>query len=89
MKLQQVLSSLNQIEKSKFINNLDKLCTDAEADNEHVTKTLEKLNRQIKDASGSEITQLFQIVSKDFERSVKEQLSLSDASVALLVSAHP
>jgi len=86
MKLQQVLSSLNQIEKSKFINNLDKLCSVAESGNEHVTKTLEKINRQIKEASGSEITQLFQVVSSEYKRSVKEQLSLSGASVALLVN---
>jgi hypothetical protein len=86
MKLQQVLSSLNQIEKSKFINNLDKLCSIAESENEHITKTLEKINRQIKDASGSEITQLFQVVSKEFKDSVKEQLELSGASVALLVN---
>lgn len=86
MKLQQVLSSLNQIEKSKFINNLDKLCTIAELGNEHVSKTLDKMNRQIKDASGSEITQLFQIVSEDFKESLKEQLALSGPSVALLVN---
>jgi len=86
MKLQQVLSSLNQIEKSKFINKLDKLCVAAESNNAHVTKTLEKMNRQIKEASGSEITQLFQAVSKDFAESIKQQLALSDASVALLVN---
>lgn len=86
MKLQQVLSSLNQIEKSKFINNLDKLCTVSESGSEYVTKNLEKINRQIKDASGSEITKLFQVVSSDFKASVKEQLELSGASVALLVN---
>lgn len=65
---------------------MDKLCAVAESGNEHVTKTLEKMNRQIKEASGSEITQLFQAVSKDFAESVKQQLALSDASVALLVN---
>ncbi|MBU2887456.1 hypothetical protein KO507_16945 [Gilvimarinus agarilyticus] len=86
MKLQQVLSSLNQIEKSKFINNLDKLCAIAESGNEDVTKTLEKINRQIKEASGREVTQLFQAIANEYQQSVKEQLSLSGASVALLVN---
>lgn len=86
MKLQQVLSILNQIEKSKFINCLDKLCCSAESCNSTVSKTLDKVNRQIKDASGSEITQLFNAVREEFKQNISEQISLSGASMALLVN---
>ena len=86
MKLQQVLSSLNQIEKSKFITCLDRLCSSAETCNESVTKTLDKINRQIKDASGSEITQLFSAVSTEYRAFIEVQLSLAGAPMALLVN---
>lgn len=86
MKLHQVLSSLNQIEKSKFINCLDRLCSSAEACNESVSKTLDKINRQIKDASGSEVTQLFNAVSAEYKTLLEAQLSMAGASMALLIN---
>ncbi len=86
MKLNQVLSSLNQIEKSKFINLLDRLCSSAESGNATVSETLDRVNRQIKDASGSEITQLFNAVKDEFKKTVSEQISLSGASTRLLVN---
>ncbi|MCH8493355.1 MAG: hypothetical protein LAT53_08995 [Idiomarina sp.] len=86
MKLQQALSSLNQIEKSKFINCLDRLCSSAESCNKTVSDTLDKVNRQIKDASGSEITQLFNAVNNDFQKNISEQISMSGASMSLLVN---
>jgi len=86
MKLNQVLSSLNQIEKSKFINLLDRLCSSAESGNSMVSETLDRVNRQIKDASGSEITQLFNAVKNDFEQTISEQISLFGASTRLLVN---
>lgn len=86
MKLSHVLSVLNQIEKSKFITCLDKLCSSAAAADEVLSKALSKVNRQIKDASGSEITHLFNAVATQYKDSVKEKLALCDASMALLVN---
>lgn len=86
MKLNQILSTLNQIEKSKFITCLDKLCLSAASGDEDISKALNKVNCQIKDASGSEITQLFKAVSSQYKNSVCEKLLLCDASMALLVN---
>ncbi|MCH8529741.1 MAG: hypothetical protein LAT65_02705 [Saccharospirillum sp.] len=86
MKLNQVLSTLNQIEKSKFINLLDRLCVSAESCNITVSETLDKVNRQIKDASGSEITQLFNAVNSEFRKAISEQIAMSGASMRLLVN---
>jgi hypothetical protein len=86
MKLSQVLSSINQIEKSKFISCLDKLCTTAAETDKVLAKSIERIDGQIKNASGSEITQLFNAVSRHFKASVKEQLAMADAQIALLVN---
>ncbi len=56
MKLNQVLSSLNQVEKSKFISCLDKLCSGAMLNDHQLEKSVSKINGHIKNASGSEIT---------------------------------
>ena len=58
MKLNQVLSIVNQVDKSKFIISLDKLCFDAAKSNNKLTKTIDKIDGKIKSASGSEITHL-------------------------------
>ncbi|ALS97557.1 hypothetical protein [Lacimicrobium alkaliphilum] len=86
MKLSQVLSSINQIEKSKFISCLDRLCSNAAQTDKVLAKSIERIDGQIKNASGSEITQLFNAVSKHFKTSVKEQLAMADAQIALLVN---
>jgi hypothetical protein len=86
MKLQQVLSSINQIEKSKFITCLDKLCTSAEKSNKSISEALKKVNKQIKDASGVEITQLFNAVSSDYKCSIQSQLAMAGASTGLLIN---
>lgn len=86
MQLQQALVTLNQIEKSKFINCLDKLCTLAAAGNKTVSDTLDKVNRQIKDASGSQVTQLFYAVKDDFKQQLANEIAMSDASLDLMVN---
>lgn len=86
MKLQQALASLNQIEKSKFINCLDKLCSSAAKGNKAIAATLDSVNRQIKDASGSEVTQLFQAVRTEFKQQLASEIALSDASLSLMVN---
>ncbi|WP_197412076.1 hypothetical protein [Rheinheimera sp. EpRS3] len=51
-----------------------------------LSQALGKVNRQIKDASGSEITHLFNAVATQYKNSVREKLALCDASMALLVN---
>jgi len=86
MKLNQVLSIANQVEKSKFITNLDKLCFDAAKNNEKLAKRIENIDGQIKNASGSEITQLYSAVRDFFKASVKEQIMMNSAQINLLVN---
>lgn len=86
MKLNQVLSIINQVEKSKFITSLDKLCLDAAKSDKKLAKSIEKIDGQIKNASGSEITQLYCAVRDFFKVSVKEQILMNSAQTNLLVN---
>ncbi|AXV67340.1 hypothetical protein D0907_18705 (plasmid) [Pseudoalteromonas lipolytica] len=86
MKLNQVLSIVNQVEKSKFISCLDRLCSDAAKNNKKLAKTIDNIDGQIKNASGSEITQLFNTVRDFFKESVKEQILMSSAQLNLLIN---
>ena len=86
MKLNQVLSIVNQVEKSKFITSLDKLCLDAAKNNKKLAKTIENIDGQIKNASGSEITQLYFAVKDFFKIAVKEQILMNSAQINLLVN---
>jgi hypothetical protein len=62
MKLSSILSTVNQVEKSKFINFLDRICTDAITHDKELAKRVNNLDGQIKNASSVEITQLFSLV---------------------------
>lgn len=86
MKLFQVLTTLNQIEKSKFITCLDKLCSAAESCDADLSERLTKMNKQIKEASGSEITNLFNTVKPHFYAHLTQQLAMAGPSVLLLVN---
>jgi uncharacterized FlaG/YvyC family protein len=86
MKLNQVLSIVNQVEKSKFISCLDRLCSDAAKNNKKLAKAIDNIDGQIKNASGSEVTQLFNTVRDFFKGSVKEQILMSSAQLNLLVN---
>lgn len=86
MKLSQVLSNINQVEKSKFISCLDRLCSSAMHKDKKLENSVNKLDGQIKNASGSEITSLFNLVSSYFSESIREQISLSNAQTKLLVN---
>jgi hypothetical protein len=86
MKLNQVLSTVNQVEKSKFITSLDKLCLDAAKSNKKLAKTIENIDGQIKNASGSEITLLYFAVKDFFKVAVKEQILMNSAQINLLVN---
>lgn len=86
MKMQQVLSSVNQIEKAKFINFLDKLCCSAKSNNKVLSDALDGITRQIKDAPSAEISRLFEAVKNDFKLHLTKQISMSGASLKLLVN---
>lgn len=86
MKLSNILSTVNQVEKSKFINFLDRICSDAITHDKDLAKRVSKLDGQIKNASSSEITQLFSVVLPYFERTVREQLAMNGAQATLLVN---
>jgi hypothetical protein len=86
MKLNQVLSIVNQVEKSKFITSLDKHCSDAATNNKKLSKTIDNIDGKIKNASGTEITQLFYAVRDFFKSSIKEQILMNSAQINLLVN---
>ncbi|WP_246261368.1 hypothetical protein [Alteromonas ponticola] len=86
MKLANVLSIVNQVEKSKFINAIDRICSDAVKHDKKITAQLNKLEGQIKDASSTDITQLFKIALPYFEKTVRDQLDLLGAQATLLTN---
>ncbi|MCG7544505.1 hypothetical protein MHM93_09955 [Pseudoalteromonas sp. MM17-2] len=86
MKLSSVLSLVNQVEKSKFINAIDRICGDAVKHDKKIVAQLSKLDGQIKNASSTDITQLFNIVLPYFEKSVREQLAMLGAQATLLTN---
>ncbi|MDW6004527.1 hypothetical protein [Vibrio mangrovi] len=85
MKLNQVLNHTNQVERSKFVNCIDKLCQDNKDDSE-LAKQLEKIDGQLKAASGNEINELFSLVKKHFRKYVIEQVSIGGPQSSLLVN---
>lgn len=86
MKLSNVLSLVNQVEKSKFINAIDRICNEAVKHDKKIAAQLDKLDGQIKNASSTDITQLFKIVLPYFEKSVREQLAMLGAQATLLTN---
>jgi hypothetical protein len=86
MKLTSILSTVNQVEKSKFINFLDRICSEAITHDKELAKRVNNLDGQIKNASSGEITQLFSLVLSYFEKAVKEQLAMNGAQATLLVN---
>jgi hypothetical protein len=51
MKLANILSTINQVEKSKFINFLDRICSDAITSDKELAKRVNNIEGQIKNAS--------------------------------------
>ncbi|MCK7458350.1 hypothetical protein [Idiomarina aminovorans] len=86
MKLANVLSTVNQFEKSKFINFLDRICTEVSSHDIEVAKRFKNIDGQIKNASSGEVTQLFKLAQHLFQKEVKSQLALSGAQTVLLVN---
>lgn len=86
MKLKNVLSTVNQIEKSKFLNFLDKVCSEAAENDSEINKKIRKIDGQVKNASSSEVTELFKVVLPYLEECIKEELSLLGSQADLLVN---
>ncbi|WP_105190781.1 hypothetical protein [Pseudoalteromonas sp. T1lg48] len=86
MRLSSVLSLVNQVEKSKFINAIDRICGDAVRHDKKIEAQLNKLDGQIKNASSTDITQLFKIILPYFEKAVREQLAMLGAQATLLTN---
>ena len=86
MKLSSILAAVNQVEKSKFVNFLDKVCSEAIEHDKELAKRVRSLDGQIKNASSLEIVQLFQLVLPHYENSVKQQISMLGAQAKLLVN---
>ncbi|OED57517.1 hypothetical protein BEI46_01740 [Aliivibrio fischeri] len=85
MKLNQVLNHTNQVERSKFVNCIDKLCQESKGD-PGLTKQLDKIDGQLKAASGNEITQLFSLLQTLFKKHLKEQIAIGGPQVSLLIN---
>ncbi|KFZ32118.1 hypothetical protein IDSA_05475 [Pseudidiomarina salinarum] len=85
MKLSNVLSSVNQVEKSKFLNFIDRICVDAMDCDKALAKSVKNIDGQLKNASNGEIIQLFNLVLPHFERLVRQQLALTGAQADVLV----
>src|SRR5690554_4952985 len=86
MKLANVLSAVNQIEKSKFINFLDRVCTEASEQDEKLAKRIRNIDGQIKDAPSSEVTQLFKLALPLLTKEMNRLIALCGAQAALLVN---
>ena len=85
MNLNQVLSHINQVDRSKFVNCIDKLCSDSKKDPELIEQ-LDKIDGHLKAASGNEIQQLFSLIQPLFQDHVKEQLAIGGPQVSLLIN---
>lgn len=86
MNINQVLSTVNQVEKAKFISNLDRLCCDAAQTDKKLAKRIESIDGQIKNASGNDISALYSAVKEHFQEFIKEQILLSSAQINLLIN---
>ncbi|WP_229637937.1 hypothetical protein [Vibrio parahaemolyticus] len=85
MKLSQVLNHTNQFERSKFINCIDKLCQDNKDDTD-LAKQLDKIDGQLKAASGNEIRELFNLVKMHFKKHIVEKVATGGPQSSLLIN---
>jgi len=78
MKLVHVLHHVNQMEKTKFLNFLDRVCNEAIVKDNRIRDQLRQLelDGQIKQASSAEIKNLFEMVLPHFKKAVAYELSL-------------
>jgi hypothetical protein len=86
MKLNQILSQINQVERSKFVNCLDKIRAEAIRSDVSLSDSITQIDGQLKSASSGEINQLFSSVIKQFTDYVRDQIALGDPQISLLIN---
>lgn len=86
VKLNQILNQSNQFERSKFINCLDKLCTEAKANDAELAQRMDAIDGQLKQASEAQVAQLFLAGVDHFRDFIRNELTLQGAQVALLIN---
>jgi len=86
MNLKGILALTNQVEKAKFINIIDRMCTETKGKNDALAECVRKISGQIKHAETDDITELFSLVSVNFETHAKRELALLGAQATLLTN---
>ena len=86
MKLNQILIQSNQFERSKFINCLDKICTEAKVHDQALAAKMDTIDGQLKEASEAQVAELFLASIEHFREFVHTELTLQGAQVALLIN---
>lgn len=86
MKLNVVLSQVNQVERAKFISCLDKVRNKAIASDSQLAQKISNIDGQLRSASDSEIMQLFTPIKQYFSDYIREEVSLGGAQLALLIN---
>lgn len=86
MKLSSILSTVNQVEKSKFINGLDRICSEAIKSDKQLANRINQIDGQIKNATSNDIIQLFESVQPHFAQSIRDQLAMQGARATLLTN---
>lgn len=82
MKLNQVLTQINLIERSKFINCLDQILKD----NKDSITDLSNIDGQLRQASESQIISLFSAVSVHYKEMIRERVSFLGSQANLLLN---
>jgi hypothetical protein len=86
MQLSQVLSQINQVERSKFVNCLDKIRSSTIKSGTLLADPISNIDSQLKSAPSGEVTKLFNSIRTQFSEHLTEQLSLAGPQVSLLVN---
>ncbi|MGR6872912.1 hypothetical protein ACU6U9_11520 [Pseudomonas sp. HK3] len=82
MKLNQVLTQINLIERSKFINCLDQILKD----NKDSITDLSNIDGQLRQASESQIIDLFTTVSTYYKEMIRERIYFLGSQAKLLLN---
>jgi len=85
MRLIDVLATINQIEKSAFLKNLDGFCSDLRKSKPKIDKILSKGDGQIKNVDDENIVQLFELLSSRYKKHLQEKIKFSDCQLDILV----
>lgn len=85
MNLSQVLGQLNQLEKSKFVNALDRVCQVVAGQDKKLASKIEKIDGQLKSATSNEINELFIAVKDHYLEDLRDNIAMGGAEITLLI----